>query len=91
MTRLLPRLAGLLASLAIATFVMMPAGTPQPVVGKLADALGQSMESPVVVKYFEDQGATSTANYVKQGLADFLAEKRANVKAIIESAGIKPE
>ena len=27
----------------------------------------------------------------KQGLADFLAEKRTKVKAIIESAGIKPE
>jgi tripartite-type tricarboxylate transporter receptor subunit TctC len=77
--------------LAVGGFVMLPAGTPQPVVDKLADALGQAMQSPAVVKYFEDQGATSTAGFAKQGLADFLAEKRAKVKAIIESAGIKPE
>jgi tripartite-type tricarboxylate transporter receptor subunit TctC len=77
--------------LAVGGFVMVPAGTPQPAIDKLADAVGQAMESPAVVKYFEDQGATSTANYVKQGLADFLAEKRAKMKAIIESAGIKPE
>jgi tripartite-type tricarboxylate transporter receptor subunit TctC len=77
--------------LAVGGFVMVPAGTPQPAIDKLSDAVGQAMESPTVVKYFEDQGATSTANHVKQGLADFLTGKRAKMKAIIESAGIKPE
>jgi tripartite-type tricarboxylate transporter receptor subunit TctC len=77
--------------LAVGGFVMVPAGTPQPVVDRLADALGEVMQSPALVKYFEDQGATSTANFAKQQLADFLAEKRAKVKVIIENAGIKPD
>lgn len=77
--------------LAVGGFVMVPAGTPQPVVDKLADALGGVMQSPALIKYFEDQGATSTASFARQDLANFLAEKRTKVKAIIESAGIKPE
>lgn len=77
--------------LAVGGFVVVPAGTPQPVVDKLADVLGQAMESPAVVKHFEDQGAAITASFAKQDLADFLAGKRAKVKAIIESAGIKSE
>src|SRR5262249_35636246 len=49
--------------LAVGGFVVVPAGTPQPIVDKLADVLGQVMGSPTIVEYFENQGATSTANF----------------------------
>jgi tripartite-type tricarboxylate transporter receptor subunit TctC len=68
----------------------LPAGTPAPIVDKLSDAFGKSIESPEVKKYFEDQGAT-LISYTKEKLANFLSAERTKMKEIVERAGIQPE
>lgn len=68
----------------------LPAGTPDPIVEKLADAFGKSLEAPDVKKYFDDQGATLIP-YRKKQLDDFLAGERTKMKEIVERAGIQPE
>lgn len=70
--------------------MVLPAGTPQPIVDKLSDAFGATLETAEVKKYFEDQGATLIP-YTKEKLADFLAAERTKMKEIVERAGIQPE
>jgi tripartite-type tricarboxylate transporter receptor subunit TctC len=81
-----------LPGVAFGTWAVMalPAGTPQPIVDKLTDAFGKSLEAAEVKKYFEDQGATLIP-YTKGKLADFLTAERIKMKEIVERAGIQPE
>ena len=81
-----------LPGVAFGTWAVMalPAGTPQPIVDKLTDAFGKSLETAEVKKYFEDQGATLIP-YTKGKLADFLTAERIKMKEIVERAGIQPE
>jgi tripartite-type tricarboxylate transporter receptor subunit TctC len=71
--------------------IVFPAGVPQPIVNKLADAFGQSLEDPGVVKYFQDQGAGIMQGVRGEKLADFLATEKVKMKRIVEQAGIQPE
>jgi tripartite-type tricarboxylate transporter receptor subunit TctC len=71
--------------------IVLPAGTPQPAVDKLADAFGKSLEDPDVIKYFNDQGAGIMQGISKEKLAAFYAAERVKMKAIAERAGIQPE
>jgi tripartite-type tricarboxylate transporter receptor subunit TctC len=71
--------------------IVFPAGTPQPMVDKLADAFGKSLEDPGVVKYFQDQGAGIMQGVRGEKLADFLAREKVKMKSIVERAGIQPE
>ncbi len=75
-----------------ATWAVMtlPAGTPQPVVDRLAEAFGQSLQDPDVARYFKEQGATLIP-HTKDKLAEFLASERVKMKEIVERAGIQPE
>ena len=71
--------------------IVFPAGVPQPIVNKLADAFGKSLEDPGVVKYFQDQGAGIMQGVRGEKLADFLATEKVKMKKIVEQAGIQPE
>lgn len=77
--------------LAVGAAVVLPACTPQPIVDKLADALGKALDDPGVVRYFEDQGVTSMRHLAKRDLADSLAQKRAQIRELVERAGIQAE
>jgi tripartite-type tricarboxylate transporter receptor subunit TctC len=71
--------------------IVFPAGVPQAIVNKLADAFGKSLEDPGVVKYFQDQGAGIMQGVRGEKLADFLAGEKVKMKKIVEQAGIQPE
>lgn len=71
--------------------IVLPAGTPQPVVDKLAKAFGESLEDPAVVKYFTDQGSGIMQGVAKEKLAKFYDEERIKMKNIVDRAGIQPE
>jgi tripartite-type tricarboxylate transporter receptor subunit TctC len=77
--------------LTVGAAIVLPAGTPQPIVDKLAEALGKALDDPGIVRYFDEQGATSMRGLAKQELADSLAQKRALVKKVVERANIQPE
>ena len=70
--------------------MVLPAGTPQPIVDRLAEAFGQSLQDPDVIKYFNEQGATLIP-YTKDKLAEFLAAERVKMKEIVERAALQPE
>ena len=77
--------------LTIGSTIHLPAGTPRSAVDKLTDALGRVLEDPSIIKYFDDQGASSTRQFVQEGLAEELARRRTKIKAVIERAGIEPQ
>ena len=71
--------------------IVFPAGVPQPIVTKLADAFGKSLEDPGVIKYFQDQGVGIMQGVRGEKLADFLAGEKVKMKQIVERSGIQPE
>lgn len=71
--------------------IVLPAGTPQPIVDKLAKAFGESLQDPGIVKYFADQGAGVMQGIAKEKLAKFYDDERVKMKEIVDRAGIKPE
>jgi tripartite-type tricarboxylate transporter receptor subunit TctC len=71
--------------------IVFPAGVPQPIVNKLADAFGKSLEDPGIIKYFEDQGVGIMQGVRGEKLADFLASEKVKMKQIVERSGIQPE
>jgi tripartite-type tricarboxylate transporter receptor subunit TctC len=77
--------------LTVPSVVLLPAGTPQPVVDTLADVLGKSLDDPALVKHFEEQGVTSIRHLAGQELADWLAQQRQKAKVLVERARIEPE
>jgi tripartite-type tricarboxylate transporter receptor subunit TctC len=71
--------------------IVLPAGTPQAVVDRLADAFGKSLEDPAVVKYVNDQGASVMQGIAKDKLAKFYDDEYVKMKELIERADIKSE
>lgn len=71
--------------------VMLPSGTPQPVVDRLAKSIGDALDKPDIIKYFNDQGAGNLRGMSKEKLAAFLDDERAKMKAIVERSGIQAE
>ncbi len=71
--------------------VVLPAGTPQPIVDKLAKAFDDALEEPAVLKYFEEQSAPLMRGVGPAKLGEFFDKERAKMKAIVEITGIKPE
>lgn len=71
--------------------VVLPAGTPQLIVDRLAHAFGKALDDPTVVKYFNDQGAGSMQGMSKDKLKAFFDKERVKMKEIIDRSGIQPE
>ena len=71
--------------------VVVPAGTPQPIIDKLAKAFDDALEEPSVLKYFEEQSAPLMRGVGPVKLGEFFDKERAKMKAIVEITGIKPE
>lgn len=71
--------------------VVLPAGTPQPIVDKLAKSIGDALDKPEIIKYFNDQGAGNLRGMSKEKLAAFFEAERAKMKAIVERSGIQAE
>ena len=71
--------------------ISVPAGTPQPIVDKLAKAYSATLDDPAIVKYFHDQGAGILQGYSGEKLRKFIDAENVKYKDLIERAGVQPE
>jgi tripartite-type tricarboxylate transporter receptor subunit TctC len=71
--------------------IALPAGVPQPIVDRLADALDKTLRDPSIIEYLQDQGAVPMNGIAKEKLVEFLAGERVKLKSIFERARIQPE
>jgi tripartite-type tricarboxylate transporter receptor subunit TctC len=68
-----------------------PAGTPQPIIDKLAGVFEQVTKDPAVVKFYEDAGSTVLQGTVKDKARDFYISEGAKFKLLIEKSGATAE
>jgi tripartite-type tricarboxylate transporter receptor subunit TctC len=68
-----------------------PAGTPQPVIDRLADAFLATMADPAIVKFYNDSGSTILDRVVKDKARDFYISEGDRFKLIIDKSGATPE
>ena len=70
--------------------VHAPAGTPQAILDKMADAVNQAMKDPATVKRLKDMGIEpiggTRASFVK-----FVDEERTRLGAVVKATGMKEE
>ena len=71
--------------------IAVPAGTPKPVVDKLAKAYRATLADPAIIKYFDDQGAGILQGYSGEKLRKFIDDENAKYKDLITRAGVEPE
>jgi tripartite-type tricarboxylate transporter receptor subunit TctC len=69
----------------------LPAGTPQPIVDRLAQGFDEALRDPVLVKYYEDNGSIVMADYSKEKLTEFYVAEIAKFKKVIERSGATAE
>ncbi|WP_051444413.1 tripartite tricarboxylate transporter substrate binding protein [Afipia sp. P52-10] len=71
--------------------IAVPAGTPQPIVDKLAKAYSATLDDPTIIKYFEDQGAGILQGYSGEKLRAFVDAENVKMKDLITRAGVQPQ
>jgi tripartite-type tricarboxylate transporter receptor subunit TctC len=72
-----------------AWFVLVaPAGTPQPIIDKLAAEVDQILKKPEVIERFAKLGATPVGGTPKQ-LGDFIAAETVKWKEVVKTSGAK--
>ena len=67
------------------------AGTPQPIVDKLAKAFGEALKKPEVVAYFESNGSAVMPPLTGEKLTQFIVDENAKFKALVEKSGATAE
>lgn len=70
--------------------VLAPAGTPRPVIERLAAEFRKAMENPEIVDHLNRQGA-DTMYGAPEAFAAYMRSESAKWGAIVKQAGIKPE
>jgi tripartite-type tricarboxylate transporter receptor subunit TctC len=70
--------------------MFVPAGTPEPVIAKLAAALEKAMQAPEVKQRIADLGGDVVGGGAA-GAAKFIAEQRAITAKLIRDGNIKPD
>jgi tripartite-type tricarboxylate transporter receptor subunit TctC len=70
--------------------LLAPAGTPEPVIGKLNAAFVQAVHAPEVVKQIIDQGAEPVSNTPRE-FAALIETEIKRQGAIVTALGIKGE
>jgi tripartite-type tricarboxylate transporter receptor subunit TctC len=71
--------------------IAVPAATPKPIVDKLAKAYSETLADPVIIKYFNDQGAGILHGYSGDKLRKFIDAENVKYKDLITRAGVEPE
>jgi tripartite-type tricarboxylate transporter receptor subunit TctC len=67
--------------------ILAPAGTPQPIVNRLADAIAKSLADPVVFKRMQEAGVDPTPGLTPEKTAAFIKVELAKWGAIIKATG----
>ena len=70
--------------------LMAPAGTPAPVVARLAAEVKRALDDPAVKQQLESQGATVVGSSPAEATQFHLGEMR-KFKRAVELSGVKPE
>lgn len=70
--------------------LVVPSGTPAPIVKQLQEAAVKAVHLPEVQKHLKNLGATSTETPPAQFPTQIAAELKRN-KALLDKAGVKPE
>lgn len=70
--------------------MFVPAGTPNPVVAKLADALGKALQTPELKQRITDLGGDLIGGG-RNGAVSFIADQRALTGMLIRDGKITPE
>jgi tripartite-type tricarboxylate transporter receptor subunit TctC len=68
-----------------------PAGTPQPIIDKLASVLDDVMKDKAIIRFYEDAGSTVLTGYVKDKARDFYISEGIKFKRLIEKSGATAE
>lgn len=68
-----------------------PAGTPQAIIDKLANALIETMADPSVQKFYNDAGSTVLDKVVKDKAREFYISEGAKFKKLIDKSGATAE
>jgi tripartite-type tricarboxylate transporter receptor subunit TctC len=69
--------------------MVVPAGTPKPIIDKLTAELKRIMEMPATIKKVEELGAT--AAYLNPAeFAAFMANERKKWGDLVKAIGLKP-
>jgi len=67
--------------------ILAPAGTPQPIVARLYDALSKTLDDPVVSKRLEEVGIDTTPGATPQQTAAFIGAELEKWAPIIKASG----
>jgi tripartite-type tricarboxylate transporter receptor subunit TctC len=68
-----------------------PAGTPQPIIDRLASVIDDVMKDPAIVKFYEDAGSTLLTGILKDKARDFYVSEGNKFKLLIEKSGATAE
>lgn len=68
-----------------------PAGTPQPIIDKLASVFEDVTKDPAIVKFYEDAGSTVLQGVVKDKARDFYISEGNKFKLLIDKSGATAE
>jgi tripartite-type tricarboxylate transporter receptor subunit TctC len=71
--------------------IIAPAGTPQPIVDKLNDAINQSLADPKVSDALKNTGIDPTPGSTPQSTADFIKAELDKWAPIIKASGAQVE
>ena len=71
--------------------IMAPAGTPQPMVDRLNEAINKSLADPAVHAHLQDAGIEPTPGSTPQQTADFVKAELAKWAPIIKASGAEIE
>lgn len=69
----------------------LPAGTPQAIVDRLAQAMNDAVNDPSIVKYYEDNGSIVMKDASKEKLTEFYKAEIAKFRKVIEASGATAE
>src|SRR5262249_44782778 len=68
-----------------------PAGTPQPVIDRLNQAVNQALANPAVTQKIKDLANEPTPGSTPDSLAKFLAAEMTKWITLIQTAGVTPD
>jgi len=71
--------------------VVAPAGTPEPVISRLADATSQTVKSAEFEKALQTSGLEPRSDPSPAGAREFLVKEREHLLPIMRTAGLQPQ
>jgi len=70
--------------------ILAPAGTPQPIIDKVHDAIALVLKSPETKKYFDNEGA-EPVDMTAAEFGNFIVEETAKWENVVKKSGMKTE